>query len=482
MTAAKSTPKRPTAAAMASVSSKEADTAGLIDGIVADKNLEIAEFAEQYAFTPADLHYRSFTAEAADAAAPGGISFSGLRDEYAGLWAEMAIRREKLPEVDSMVDRIVRHKQAYQAVERLTRVPWFAIAVIHNLEAGGDFNCHLHNGDPLTARTVHVPAGRPASGNPPFTWEQSAVDALQLDGLTAVTDWSVEHLAYQFENFNGWGYRLYHPHVKSPYLWSYSNHYTSGKYVGDGQWSETAVSRQCGAMVLLKRLQERGEIRLDYARPEPPADFALFDAPLALAPERTNPVDDTADRTASVEKVLQFDQSVAGQDTSYYCGPASCQIVLNSRGIFVDEHTLAREIGTTQNGTDFVGLIERVLDRRVPEANYTSVPVRTYPTAEQKDKLWRDVVRSVDAGWGVIMNWWAPPNNYPIGVKGTMSPKYHGGLVKHYVAAMGYDDTPGARALWIADSGFWPRVYWCAFDQVARLLVPKDYAYANVGP
>ena len=122
-----------------------------------------------------------------------------LKDEYSNLWAEMAIRREKLPEVDAIVERIVRHKDAYRSVERLTRVPWFAIAIIHNLEAGGDFNRHLHNGDPLTARTVHVPAGRPRSGNPPFTWEESAVDALEYDGLTQVTDWSAEHLAYLFE-------------------------------------------------------------------------------------------------------------------------------------------------------------------------------------------------------------------------------------------------------------------------------------------
>ena len=134
----------------------------------------------------------------------------------------------------------MRHKDAYRGVERLTRVPWFAIAVIHSLEASSDFNCHLHNGEPLTARTVHEPPGRPASGNPPFSWEQSAVDALEFDGLTQVTDWSVEHLAYMLEAFNGFGYRQHHPQVKAPYLWSDSNQYTKGKYVGDGQWSDTA--------------------------------------------------------------------------------------------------------------------------------------------------------------------------------------------------------------------------------------------------
>ena len=260
--------RRTTEASIASRPSKETETAGFIDGILADKNHEVQEFEEEYAFTAADSDFRSFTADAA--AARRRIHFADEKDEYSNLWAEMAIRRDKLSEVDSIVERIVRHKEAYRSVERLTRVPWFAIAIIHNLEAGGDFNSHLHNGDPLTARTVHVPAGRPRSGNPPFTWEESAVDALEYDGPTQVTVWSTEHLAYLFEGFNGWGYREYHPHVKSPYLWSFSNHYTKGKYVGDGQWSETAVSRQCGAMVLLKRLQEAGHIRLDFARVEAP--------------------------------------------------------------------------------------------------------------------------------------------------------------------------------------------------------------------
>jgi len=196
---------------------------------------------------------------------PDRLTPAALKDEYANLWASMAIRHDKMPEVDAIVARIINEKQRYRTVELATAVPWFAIATIHNLEASGDFSRHLHNGDPLTQRTVHVPAGRPASGNPPFTWEESAADALHYDKLTEVTDWSIEHLAYLFEKFNGWGYRLYHPAVKSPYLWSYSNHYTSGKYVGDGQWSQSAVSLQCGAMVLLKRLQEAGEIRPDAA-------------------------------------------------------------------------------------------------------------------------------------------------------------------------------------------------------------------------
>lgn len=130
------------------------------------------------------------------------------------------------------------------------------------------FDRHLHNGDRLTARTVHVPSGRPVEGEPPFTWEESAQDALTMHGINEVEDWTLPRILYELESYNGWGYRLYHVHVKSPYLWSFSNHYTSGKYVADGTWSDTAASRQCGAAVIIRRLEERGDIE-PFARKIP---------------------------------------------------------------------------------------------------------------------------------------------------------------------------------------------------------------------
>ncbi|AJA43701.1 lysin A, protease C39 domain [Mycobacterium phage Milly] len=185
-----------------------------------------------------------------------------------------------------------------------------------------------------------------------------------------------------------------------------------------------------------------------------------------------------------VEKVLPYDRSVVPQETPWDCGPAATQVVLNSRGIVVSESDLIREIGTTVNGTDYVGLItDRSLKRRLPDAKYTSVYIENDPpTAAQRDALWRNVVRSIDAGYGVVVNWVAPPSNYPRGVKGSVSPRYSGGTVYHYVACMGYDDNPALRAVWIADSGFQPQGYWISFDQLASLIPPKGYAYADAAP
>jgi lysozyme family protein len=188
---------------------------------------------------------------------------AALRTEYEGLFNSCLINPAKAATVLKLVNSLVTNKARYATVERTSGVPWFAVAAIHNMEASQNFKCHLHNGDPLTARTVHVPKGRPITGNPPFTWEASAADALACQKLNGSSDWSLAGTLYNLEGYNGWGYRTRHPEVLTPYLWSYSNHYTSGKFVADGTWSDTAVSQQCGAAVLLRRMAELGQMEFD---------------------------------------------------------------------------------------------------------------------------------------------------------------------------------------------------------------------------
>lgn len=194
----------------------------------------------------------------------------GLAAEYRHLFETCKILPARTREVERIAAKLVAARERYLAVGRMQDVPWAFVAVVHSLESGADFTKHLHNGDPLSGRTARVPAGRPKRGQPPFTWEVSAADALALKQLGAATDWSLAATLYQLERYNGWGYRLYHPHVRSPYLWSGSTHYRSGKYAADGRWSETAVSRQCGAAVLLRRLAENGQIAFPGQPPAAP--------------------------------------------------------------------------------------------------------------------------------------------------------------------------------------------------------------------
>ncbi len=190
------------------------------------------------------------------------ISFTPeLKKNYEDLFNTCRIRPERLTAVEQIISLLMANQARYQSVAASLDIPWYFVAVIHNMEASLNFNRHLHNGDPLSARTVHVPAGRPKKGAPPFSWETSAVDALILRGLNTKTDWSLAGTLYQLEGYNGWGYRLYHAHVLSPYLWSGSLHYKSGKYVADGTWSDSAVSNQNGSAVILRRMVEHGQIQ-----------------------------------------------------------------------------------------------------------------------------------------------------------------------------------------------------------------------------
>ncbi|MBE0623313.1 MAG: hypothetical protein IH606_00750 [Burkholderiales bacterium] len=203
------------------------------------------------------------------------VKLSGaLRTEYQELFDACQIRAQRANEVEKLCSSLIGNKDRYMAVAKSFAMPWHIVAVIHNMESSQNFNRHLHNGDPLTARTRNVPAGRPKSGEPPFSWEASAADALGMKKFEDWTDWTIPGSLYRIEGYNGWGYRLYHPDVKSPYLWSGSNQYSAGKYVSDGTWSATASSAQCGAAVLMRRLAERGDVETESHVP----NAALMDA------------------------------------------------------------------------------------------------------------------------------------------------------------------------------------------------------------
>jgi len=176
------------------------------------------------------------------------------RRRYELLYESCLTRPNRKASVNALAKKIRANRKRYEKVGKAVGVPWYVVGIIHSLEASGNFTRHLHNGDPLSARTVHVPAGRPKTGKPPFTWEQSAIDALRGRGLGTWSDWSIPGTLYQLEAYNGFGYRDHHPNVPSPYLWSFSNHYTRGKYVADGRFSASAVSQQVGAALLLKQL------------------------------------------------------------------------------------------------------------------------------------------------------------------------------------------------------------------------------------
>jgi lysozyme family protein len=178
------------------------------------------------------------------------IVFADLKDEYQRSFDRCTLRDEFRGNLAYYLKRLRQGQPNYELVQHELGVPWPFVGIIHAMECGFNFAGHLHNGDPLTARTVHVPKGQPRTGTPPFTWLQSAVDALRLKKLDQIDDWSVPRMLYLLEAYNGFGYRR--RSLPSPYLWSFSNLYDKGKFVKDGKFDPNAVSKQCGAGLMLK--------------------------------------------------------------------------------------------------------------------------------------------------------------------------------------------------------------------------------------
>jgi len=167
-------------------------------------------------------------------------------------WANARITRKAT--FTPAAKKLVANKARYQAVEALTGVPWWFIAVVHNRESGADFRGVLHNGEKILGtgkKTKLVPKGR----GPFTTWEEAAVDALKNCGPYAAKnkDWSVGGTLTLLEQYNGLGY--FNKGLPSPYVWAGTDQYSKGKYVADGKFDANAVDQQLGCAGLILAME-----------------------------------------------------------------------------------------------------------------------------------------------------------------------------------------------------------------------------------
>lgn len=143
-------------------------------------------------------------------------------------------------------------KARYQSVSSRTGVPWAVIAVIHQRESSQDWARSLAQGDPWNKVSVHVPAGR----GPFNSWADAAVDALVNCPPYAARnkDWSIGGTLTMLERYNGLGYAA--RGRPSPYIWSGTDQYVSGKYVRDGVYDANVVDQQPGCANLLLTMMQ----------------------------------------------------------------------------------------------------------------------------------------------------------------------------------------------------------------------------------
>ena len=171
--------------------------------------------------------------------------------------------------------------------------------------------------------------------------------------------------------------------------------------------------------------------------------------------------------TAQPWRVLDVAYQV--QQTGYWCGPAATRIALSARMAPPSQQTLANQLHTTTNGTDWIGQVTGVLNANLRAGWYVTREMpNDPPTPAQRDLLWRDLVRSIDNGFAMVANIVAPPSNHPPGYPNDRT-------IWHYFAVIGYNrDT---RQAYIADSANFGgnQLYWLSFDQLATLIPPKGY-------
>jgi hypothetical protein len=193
---------------------------------------------------------------------------------------------------------------------------------------------------------------------------------------------------------------------------------------------------------------------------------AVAVAPVLVAPlASANPAGVQPDVGVQGEHVLSVDYQV--QQTGYWCGPAATRIALSARGVYRSQSQLAAELGTTTNGTDWIGQVTNVLRGYVGWYETKEMP-NDPPTQAQRDLLWRDIVLNINNNYPIVANIVAPANNHP--------PGYPNYTIYHYFTVIGYNDSN--MTVLIADPANFGgnQIYWLTFNQLATLIPPKGYS------
>jgi lysozyme family protein len=197
-----------------------------------------------------------------------------LTPDYISTFASARVEPRYEHEIDQVARKLLTFLPRYEPVQKLTGVPVVWQAPVFEREASSNFNLYFGNGDPLSRRTTHVPAGRgPFFG--PDAWTNGTLDAIHLDRITAMKTWP--QYAFSSEGWNGFGPRYHGKH--SGYLWGGTTAYTGGKYVRDSVWDPNYQDTQLGVIPIAWRMIEL----------EPSLAFAT-DVPKVEAPSIVPPI------------------------------------------------------------------------------------------------------------------------------------------------------------------------------------------------
>jgi hypothetical protein len=173
-----------------------------------------------------------------------------------------------------------------------------------------------------------------------------------------------------------------------------------------------------------------------------------------------------ADRKAGGERELNV--RYEAQPNFYYCGPAAARNALSVQGKNIDVDAMAKEMDTTEAGTNSINDITPVLNKETGKDVYKSVEISgARADDKQTDKLRDDVVRTVDSGRAVVANIAGTATD----TDGTAH-SFEGG---HYISVVGYRD--GGETVTIADSADPAQAsYRMSIDTLADWIATRGYS------
>ncbi|MEH0830739.1 MULTISPECIES: C39 family peptidase [unclassified Micromonospora] len=188
------------------------------------------------------------------------------------------------------------------------------------------------------------------------------------------------------------------------------------------------------------------------------------------APTENRAAQASADRKPAGERELNM--RYQAQPNFYYCGPAATRNALSVQGKEIDVDAMAKQMGTTEAGTDSINDITPVLNKETGKNNaYRSVEIRdNRADGKQTDKLRADIIRTIDDGRAVVAN-----------IAGTATDtdgnthSFEGG---HYISVIGYRDN--GNTVTIADSANPAQAsYRMSVDNLADWIATRGYATAS---
>lgn len=174
-----------------------------------------------------------------------------------------------------------------------------------------------------------------------------------------------------------------------------------------------------------------------------------------------------SDRKPSGER--QLGVRYEAQPNFYYCGPAATRNALSVQGKDISVDAMAKEMGTTEAGTNSINDITPVLNKETGKTDaYRSVEISSPAAdAKQTDKLRADVVKTVDDGRAVVANIAGTTTD----TDGTTH-SFEGG---HYISVVGYRDN--GNVVKIADSADPNQAsYEVTVEHLADWIATRGYA------